>query len=719
VTGMTCGSCAARVERTLARQEGVERAAVNLATERAVVSFDPDRLGLHDLVAAVGKIGYGLAPATPAAATAAAAQGAVDVEAEFQAMWWRRVLVAWPLGLAVLVLSTVWMDHPWARWAAFALATPVQFWAGWPFLHQAAVRARVGAANMDTLIAIGTLAAFFFSARQVVFGHRHAEHYFDSAALIIAFLLLGRYFEARAKGRASRAIRALLELGVKEATLIVDGEERTVPIETVMVGDLLRVRPGEKIPVDGVVVDGASAVDESMLTGESVPVDKATGDAVAGATLNAHGVLTVRATAVGADTALAQIVRLVEQAQGAKAPVQHLADRIAGVFVPVVLAVAALTLAGWWVAGEPGHGLVAAVAVLIIACPCALGLATPTAIMVGTGRGAAMGILIKGGEVLERSKRIDTVVFDKTGTLTMGRMAVTDVVPAPGVDAAELLRRAAAVELGSEHPVGRAVIERARADGVAVTAATGFVAVAGHGVTGTVDGTTVIVGRRALLTDAWMVIPDRVAVTAENLEAGGKTAVLAGWDGEARGVVAVADTVKPNATAVVADLTAMGIGCVMITGDNRPTAEAIAAQVGIDRVLAEVLPSDKVAEVRRLQAEGRVVAMVGDGVNDAPALVQADLGIAIGSGTDVAIESSDITLLSADLDGVPTAIRLSRRTFRTILQNLAWAFGYNIAAIPLAMAGALNPAIAGAAMAFSSVSVVTNSLRLASFRRDA
>ena len=716
---MTCGSCAARVERTLARQEGVERAAVNLATERAVVSFDPDRLGLHDLVAAVGKIGYGLAPATPAAATAAAAQGAVDVEAEFQAIWWRRVLVAWPLSLAVFVLSTVWMDHPWARWAAFALATPVQFWAGWPFLHQAAVRARVGAANMDTLIAIGTLAAFFFSARQVVFGHRHAEHYFDSAALIIAFLLLGRYFEARAKGRASRAIRALLELGVKEATLIVDGEERTVPIDTVVVGDLLRVRPGEKIPVDGVVADGASAVDEAMLTGESVPVDKATGDAVAGATLNAHGVLTVRATAVGADTALAQIVRLVEQAQGAKAPVQHLADRIAGVFVPVVLAVAALTLAGWWVAGEPGHGLVAAVAVLIIACPCALGLATPTAIMVGTGRGAAMGILIKGGEVLERSKRIDTVVFDKTGTLTMGRMAVTDVVPAPGVDAAELLRRAAAVELGSEHPVGRAVIERARADGVAVTAATGFVAVAGHGVTGTVDGTTVIVGRRALLTDAWMVIPDSVAVTAENLEAGGKTAVLAGWDGEARGVVAVADTVKPNATAVVADLTAMGIGCVMITGDNRPTAEAIAAQVGIDRVLAEVLPSDKVAEVRRLQAEGRVVAMVGDGVNDAPALVQADLGIAIGSGTDVAIESSDITLLSADLDGVPTAIRLSRRTFRTILQNLAWAFGYNIAAIPLAMAGALNPAIAGAAMAFSSVSVVTNSLRLASFRRDA
>jgi len=717
VTGMTCGSCAARVERTLARQDGVERAAVNLATERAVVAYDPERLRVDDLVAAVGKIGYGLAPAARAAAPSGPGETPADAEAEFQAMWLRRVLVAWPLGLAVLVLSMVWMDEPWARWSAFALATPVQFWAGWPFLHQAAVRARVGAANMDTLIAIGTLAAYVFSAAQVVFGHRHAEHYFDSAALIIAFLLLGRYFEARAKGRASRAIRALLELGAKEATLLVGGEERTVPVDTVIVGDLLRVRPGEKIPVDGVVVDGTSAVDESMLTGESVPVDKGPGDAVVGATLNAHGLLTVRATAVGADTALAQIVRLVEQAQGAKAPVQHLADRIAGVFVPVVLAVAALTLAGWWVAGEPGHGLVAAVAVLIIACPCALGLATPTAIMVGTGRGAAMGILIKGGEVLERSKRIDTVVFDKTGTLTMGRMAVTDVVPVPGIEAGELLRLAAALEQGSEHPVGRAVVDRARAEGLTLPAAADFAAVAGHGVTGTVDGVAVVVGRRALLADAWLVISDGVAAAAEALEADGKTAVLAGWGGEARGVIAVADTVKSNAAAVVAELRGMGIGSVMITGDNRATAAAIAAQVGIDQVAAEVLPQDKVAQVRRLQAAGRVVAMVGDGINDAPALVQADLGIAIGSGTDVAIESSDITLLSADLDGVPTAIRLSRRTFRTILQNLAWAFGYNVAAIPLAVAGALNPVIAGAAMAFSSVSVVTNSLRLASFRR--
>ena len=713
VAGMTCGSCAARVERALSRQDGVERAAVNLATERAVVAFDPERVALDELVNAVGKIGYGLAPAAPTGPSV----DPVDGEGELQALWLRRVLIAWPLGLAVMVLSMVWMHDPWARWSAFVLATPVQFWAGWPFLHQAAVRARAGNANMDTLIAIGTLAAYFFSAAQVIFGHRHAEHYFDSAALIIAFLLLGRYFEARAKGRASRAIRALLELGARDACLVVDGQERTVPIDQVRVGDLLRVRPGEKIPVDGVVVDGASAVDESMLTGESVPVDKAPGDAVVGATLNAQGVLTVRATAVGADTALAQIVRLVAEAQGTKAPVQRLADRIAGVFVPIVLALAALTLVGWWIAGEPNDGLVAAVAVLIIACPCALGLATPTAIMVGTGRGAALGILIKGGEVLERSKRIDTVVFDKTGTLTVGRMAVTDVVPAPGVDGTELLRRAAAVERGSEHPVGRAVVERAEAGGLTLPAVTDFAAVAGHGVRGTVEGVTVVVGRRALLAEAGLAVPAGVETAAGQLEAAGKTAVLAGWDGEARGVVAVADTLKPNAAEVVAELQAMGIECLMITGDNRPTAAAIAAQVGIGRVLAEVLPEDKVSEVRRLQADGRVVAMVGDGVNDAPALVQADLGIAIGSGTDVAIESSDITLLSADLEAVATAIRLARRTFRTILQNLGWAFGYNVAAIPLAVAGALNPVIAGAAMAFSSVSVVTNSLRLARFRR--
>ena len=713
VSGMTCGSCAARVEKVLARQEGVDRAGVNFATERATVVFDPDQVDVEDLVAAVANIGYGLAPVEAGAETED-----IDAEAALRTMWVRRVLVAWPLGLAVLVLSLFFMHDPWARWSAFALTVPVQFWAGWPFLHTAAVRARARQANMDTLIAIGTLAACTFSAYNVVFGPSHSDHYFDTSALIIAFLLLGRYFEATAKGRASSAIRTLLELGAKEARLVVDGEEQMVPVERVRVGDVLRVRPGEKIPVDAEVVDGRSAVDESMLTGESVPVDKGPGDRVAGATLNANGALTLRATAVGSDTALAQIVRLVEEAQGTKAPVQRLADRISSVFVPMVLVLAAATFVGWWVlAGDAGGGIAAAVAVLIIACPCALGLATPTAIMVGTGRGAAMGVLIKGGEVLERSKKVDTVVFDKTGTLTRGEMALTDVVAAEGEDEAVVLARAAAVEASSEHPVGRAGVAGAQDRLGPVPGATEFESVAGHGVRAVIDATVVHVGRRRLMAEAGLMADTALDHHAERLEDEGRTAIFAGWDGRVRGVLAVADTLKDDAPAAVAELRSMGIDVVMITGDNTRTAASIAAQVSITRVLAEVLPADKVDEVRRLQAEGRVVAMVGDGINDAPALVQADLGIAIGTGTDVAIESSDITLLSGDLHGVATAIRLSRRTFRTILQNLGWAFGYNLAALPLAVVGALNPIIAGAAMAFSSVSVVSNSLRLYRFRK--
>ncbi|HEX2064973.1 MAG TPA: heavy metal translocating P-type ATPase, partial [Acidimicrobiales bacterium] len=553
VSGMTCGSCAARVERVLARQDGVESAAVNFATERANVAIDPARVSVDELVTAVGKIGYGLAPVQPTQ------QGATDTEAALEAMWVRRLVVAWPLGLVVLALSLWAMDVTWARWTALVLTVPVQFWAGYPFLHQAAIRARAGQANMDTLIAIGTLAAFTFSAWQVVFGHAHSDHYFDTSALIIAFLLLGRYFEARAKGRASSAIRRLLELGAKQARVLVDGEERTVPVERVAVGDLVRVRPGEKIPVDGVVVEGASAVDESMLTGESVPVDKGPGAHVAGATINAHGLLIVRATAVGADTALAQIVRLVEEAQGTKAPVQRLADRISSVFVPVVLVLALFTLAGWaMLAGDPGDGLVAAVAVLIIACPCALGLATPTAIMVGTGRGAAMGILIKGGEVLERSKRIDMVVFDKTGTLTAGRMSLTDVVCADGVDEAELLARVAAVEDGSEHPVGQAVVEGARTRGLAVPAARDFASVTGQGVRARVDGTVVRVGRASLLAEDGVETGAELLEAAGRLEAEGKTVMLAGWEGRARGALAVTDTLLESAGPVVAGLRAMG-----------------------------------------------------------------------------------------------------------------------------------------------------------------
>jgi cation-transporting ATPase V len=592
---------------------------------------------------------------------------------------------------------------------------------GWPFLREAARRARRLTANMDTLIAVGTLAAYGFSLWQLASGGMRV--YFETAILLIAFLSLGRYFEARARGRAGQAIRALLELGAKQARLVRDEGEVMVPVEQVAVGDLVRVRPGEKLPVDGEVIEGASAVDESMLTGESVPVEKAPGHRVAGASVNAGGVLTVRATAVGADTALAQIVRLVEQAQAGKGQAQRLADRISAVFVPAVIGLAALTFAGWWLlGGDPVKALTAAVAVLIIACPCALGLATPTAIMVGTGRGAELGILIRSVEALERTHRITTVVFDKTGTLTRGRMELTDAVPGQDTTTDELLRLAGATEAVSEHPIGGAITTAARQHGE-LPPVRGFRALAGQGVRAEVEvavgrsPVTVWVGQRKLAAEAGLLVPAMLEATAERLEQQGKTVVWAGWDGEARGVLAVADTLKPGAREQVERLHAMGLEVAMLTGDNQTTADAIAASVGIDRVLAEVMPTDKVGEIARLQREGRTVAMVGDGVNDAPALVQADLGIAIGTGTDVAIQSSDLTLLRGDLEGVATAIELSRRTYRTIVQNLGWAFGYNTAAIPLAAVGLLNPVIAGAAMAFSSVSVVTNSLRLRRFAR--
>ena len=714
--GMTCGSCAARIQRTLAKQVGVQDAEVNYATGRALVTIEPGRIDASTLQEAIDRVGYKLIPIGVDRVEADEPEMDPDeAEARAQQQWLRRVIISVPPTLIVLWLamfSGELGEEPWARWTQFALATPVQFYVGWPFLAEMARRARRFTANMDTLIGIGTLAAYGYSVVALFTG---GFLYFEVAAAIVALLALGRYFEARARQRAGHALRALLELGAKQARVLRDGEEVMLDINEVEVGDLLRIRPGEKIPTDGEVVDGASSVDESMLTGESLPVDKRPGDQVAGATVNSGGALTIRATAVGADTALAQIVQLVSDAQRGKAPVQRLADRISAVFVPIVMAIATLTFLGWWLlAGDPLAGLTTGVAVLIIACPCALGLATPIAIMVGTGRGAELGVLIKRIETLEQTRKITTVVFDKTGTLTRGNMIVTDVI-VDGTDEATLLRHAGAIEADSEHPIGQAIATAARERGIALPGVSGFRALEGAGVTAEVDATTIWVGRRTLMEQHDLTVSEALREQASGREAAGRTAVFVGWDGATRGVLAVADELKPDAAAVIAELTGMGLTVAMLTGDNQRTADAIAAEVGIQRVLAEVYPGDKRGEIARLQAEGEVVAMVGDGVNDAPALVQADLGIAIGTGTDVAIESSDLTLLRGDLPGVPLAINLSRRTYRTILQNLGWAFGYNVAAIPLAAAGLLNPMIAGAAMGFSSISVVLNALRLRRF----
>jgi cation-transporting ATPase V len=707
IQGMTCASCASRIERVVGRNPSVSEIQVSFATGRATVAYNPAATTLVALCKSIEALGY---RAGLARTTAPDAEEHDAHETARERMWGRRVLVSWPLGLTVMVLGFTFMDAGWARWTMFGLTLPVQLWAGWPFLKAAAVRALRLMASMDTLIAIGTSAAFGYSTYALLTG---GAVYFDTAALIIAFLSLGRYFEVKARKRASGAIRKLLELGAKEAYVIVGGRERLVPVDQVRVGDLVKVYPGDKIPVDGIVVGGLSAVDESMLTGESVPSEKHPGDRVVGATLNTHGVLTVRATGVGRDTALSHIVRLVQDAQSSKASVQGLADRVAAVFVPIVIVIAVAAFLGWWLAaGDLVGGLRAAIAVLIIACPCSLGLATPMAIMVGTGRGAEMGVLVKGGEVLEAVRRIRTIAFDKTGTLTKGEMALTEIVTAGGRDAREILRYAGALEANSEHPIGRAIASAAKRRGYRFPSVRGFAVIPGQGVRGVADGVEVCVGRHRTMVERGLVVPGFLERRAAEMERQGRTAVYAGWDGHVHGVLAVADTVKDNAAQVVGALHEMDLSVAMITGDNDQTASAIAGQVGVDQVMSEVLPEDKTAEVQRLQGDDQVVAMVGDGVNDAPALVRADVGIAIGTGTDVAIESSDITLLSGDLTGVITAIGLSRRTMRVVFQNLGWAFGYNAAALPLAALGLLNPVVAGATMAFSSVSVVTNSLRL-------
>ncbi|WP_330480543.1 heavy metal translocating P-type ATPase [Streptomyces sp. NBC_01544] len=779
IGGMTCASCAARIEKKLNRMDGVT-ATVNYATEKARVEFGAGTR-LDDVIATVEKTGYTAQPlqrpaptaaaspvpppatertppadetrptekavtdaagtkdtvdATPPARPTVTADAADTDAAGALSVLRQRLVVSAVLAAPVVLLAMVpaFQFDNW-QWLSLTLAAPVVVWGGLPFHRASWTNLRHGAATMDTLVSIGTLAAFGWSLWALFFGDagmtgmRHgfdftvsrtegsSTIYLEVAAGVITFILLGRYLEAKSKRKAGSALRALMHLGAKDVAVLQGGTEVRIPVDRLTVGDRFVVRPGEKIATDGAVVEGASAVDASMLTGESVPVDVNVGDAVTGATVNVSGRLVVRATRVGADTQLARMARLVEDAQNGKAAAQRLADRISAVFVPVVLLIALVTLVVWLLlTDDVTAAFTAAVAVLIIACPCALGLATPTALMVGTGRGAQLGILIKGPEVLETTRRIDTIVLDKTGTVTTGRMTLQDIHVATGTDASQTLRLAGALEHASEHPIAQAIATGARErTGTALPAVQDFVNVPGLGVRGTVDGHQVLVGRPKLLTDAGIGVPEALSAALADAAARGRTAVAVAWDGEARGVLGVADAIKDSSAAAVADLRALGLRPVLLTGDNRAVADSVARAVSIDEVYAEVLPEDKVNVIERLQAEGRSVAMVGDGVNDAAALATADLGLAMGTGTDAAIEASDLTLVRGDLKVAADAIRLSRRTLATIKGNLVWAFGYNVLALPLAAFGLLNPMIAGAAMAFSSVFVVTNSLRLRSF----
>jgi Cu+-exporting ATPase len=735
VGGMTCASCAARIEKKLNRLDGVE-ASVNYATEKATVRFDPMLLGAEDLVATVEAAGY--TAQVPKPVPRGDTGEAPDDDQRHLDGLRRRLRVSALLTLPVLLLAMVrplQFDN-W-QWLSLTLASPVVVWGGWPFHRAAWLNLRHRTATMDTLISMGTLAAYAWSLYALFFGDAGMpdlrmsfalratsgdgahEIYLEVASAVVVFMLAGRYLEAHAKRRSGAALKALLEMGAKDVSVIRHGVEARIPIEELVVGELFVVRPGEKIATDGVVVEGASAIDESLLTGESVPVEVVAGDAVTGATVNAGGRLLVRATRVGADTKFAQMARLVVDAQSGKAPVQRLADRVSMIFVPTVIGISLLTLLVTLATGASTvRAFTAAVAVLIIACPCALGLATPTALLVGTGRGAQLGLLIKGPEVLESTRRVDTIVLDKTGTVTTGRMSVHGIHPASGTGADELLRLAGAVEAASEHPIGAAISAAATERLGTLPPVADFTNTPGCGVAAVIDGHAVVAGRDSFLADWGLRAGPELERVRDQIEGSGQTVVLVSWDGAFRGLIAVGDTIKPSSRPAIEQLRHLGLHPVLLTGDNRHAAHAVAAQVGIgaDDVIAEVLPEDKVAAVRRLQERGAVVAMVGDGVNDAAALAQADLGLAMGTGTDVAIEAADLTLVRGELTAAPDAIRLSRRTLRTIKGNLFWAFGYNVILIPVAAAGQLSPLIAGFAMAMSSIFVVTNSLRLRRFR---